>query len=191
MVLLSSMMVPGIVYFIPTYVLMARFPLVGGNDILGQGGSGFINQLPSVLLTGLVNAYYVFLTRQTYQSIPRDFEEAARVDGANTRQVLVRVYLPMLAPSLTVLVIFQTISIWNDYVWPLIAVGGNAKLWTASLGFQRIVIAGAQTTSTISGNLNYTWSFAVAVMATAPLIIMFLFLQRYFIEGVQGFAIKG
>jgi Binding-protein-dependent transport system inner membrane component len=60
---------------------------------------------------------------------PRDFEEAARVDGANTWQILTRVYLPMLAPSLAVLFIFQTIAIWNDDVWPLMSVGENADLW--------------------------------------------------------------
>lgn len=190
--LLSSMMVPGIVYFIPTYIMMARFPLAGGNNILGQGGSGFINQWPSLLLTGLVNVYYIFLMRQTYYSIPRDFEEAARVDGANTFQILVRVYLPMLVPSLTVLVIFQTIAIWNDYLWPLISVGGNSQLWTTALGFQRIVLTGAPIIGgDLSVSLSKSWPFTVAIIATAPLIIMFLFLQRYFIEGVQGFSIKG
>ena len=170
---------------------MARFPLAGGNDILGQGGSGFINHWPALLLTGLVNAYYIFLMRQTFNSIPRDFEEAARLDGANTAQILWRVYLPMLMPSLTVLVIFQTVAIWNDYVWPLIAVGGNMNLWTAALGFQRIVLAGSTANVVSSGTLDYTWSFTVAVIATAPLIVMFLFLQRYFVEGAQGFSIKG
>ena len=174
--LLSSMMVPGIVYYIPTYIIMARFPLAGGNDILGQGGSGFINHSQALLLTGLVNAYYIFLMRQTFNSIPRDFEEAARVDGANTAQILWRVYLPMLMPSLTVLVIFQTVAIWNDYVWPLIAVGGNMNLWTAALGFQRIVLAGSTANVVSSGTLDYTWSFTVAVIATAPLIVMFFFI---------------
>ena len=85
--LLASMMVPPIVYVIPTFIGLARFPLVGGNNIVGQGGSGFIDTWGALLLPGLVNAFYIFLMRQSYQGIPRDYEEAARVDGANTLQV--------------------------------------------------------------------------------------------------------
>src|SRR5262245_15905829 len=87
--LLTSMMVPSIVYYVPSFIMMARWPLAGGNNILGQGGTGFVNQWPSLLLLGLLNVYYIFLMRQTFYSIPRDFEEAARVDGANTWQILI------------------------------------------------------------------------------------------------------
>jgi len=86
-------------------VMMARMPLAGGNDIFGQGGSGFVNQWPALLITGLVNVYFIFMFRQTFATIPVDFEEAARVDGAGTLRCLWSVYLPMLKPVLTVLVI--------------------------------------------------------------------------------------
>src|SRR5215207_3839450 len=99
-IMLASLTVPGIVYALPTYVMMARLPLAGGNDIFGQGGHGIINEWPAVLVGGLTNVYYIFLMRQSYYSIPRDFEEAARVDGANTLQVLWHVYVPMLKPAL-------------------------------------------------------------------------------------------
>lgn len=191
--LLSSLMMPGIVYFVPTYVMLARWPLAGGNDLFGQGGFGFVNRWPALLLPGLVNAFYIFLLRQTYFSIPVDFEEAARIDGATTWRVLYHVYLPMLKPAITVMVIFQSVAIWNDYLWPLIAVGGNEAIWPLALGFQRIMFSGSSLKGQPAGAviLDYPFAFALATLATVPMILLFLILQRYFVEGVQGFAIKG
>ncbi|HXF62315.1 MAG TPA: carbohydrate ABC transporter permease [Caldilineaceae bacterium] len=191
--LLSSMMVPGIVFWIPTYVMMARFPGVGGNNWLGQGGHGFVNEFPALMIPGLVNVFYIFMLRQAYYSIPVDFEEAARVDGATTLQVLWHVYLPMLKPVLIVLVIFQFVAIWNDYQWPLIVSSGNPDIWTVALGIQRMLFVGAQVKGYPAGTVfqDYPFSFALATMATLPLVLLFLRLQSYFVEGVQGFALRG
>jgi len=191
--LLSSMMVPGIVYWIPTYVIMARFPGIGGNDWTGQGGTGFVNTFPALLIPGWVNVYFVFLLRQSFYSIPLDFEEAARVDGASTLTCLRAVYLPMLKPVLTVVVIFQFVATWNEYQWPLIVSSGNPKIWTLALGFQRMLFIGAEFKGYPPGSafIDYPFSFAMAVVATLPLIILFLRLQSYFVEGVKGFALKG
>jgi multiple sugar transport system permease protein len=192
LLLLSSMMVPGIVYYVPTYVMIARWPLVGGNDIWGQGGSGFINLWPAMLLPGLVNVFYIFLMRQTFYSIPKDFEEAARVDGATTRQVLWNVYFPMLKPAITVMIIFQFVAIWNDYLWPLVVAGGNDQIWPVALGFQRIMLSGSSFKGARGGMVtDYPFAFTIATVATLPTVLLFLFLQRYFVEGVQGFALKG
>jgi multiple sugar transport system permease protein len=191
--LLSSLMIPGIVFWIPTYVMMARFPGAGGNNWIGQGGHGFVNEWPALLIPGLVNVFYIFMLRQTYYSIPVDFEEAARVDGASTIQVLWNVYFPMLKPVLTVLVIFQFVAIWNDYQWPLITSSGNPEIWTLALGVQRMLFIGAQVKGYPPGTIlmDYPFAFALAMVATVPLIILFLRLQRYFVEGVQGFALRG
>jgi len=193
MYLLSSMMIPGIVFLIPTFVIMARWPGAGGNDWSGQGGRGFLDSWPALLIPGLVNVYYVFMLRQTYYSIPLDFEEAARVDGANTLRCLKDVYLPMLKPVLTVLVIFQFVATWNDYQWPLIVSSGNKKIWTLALGFQQMLFVGASYKGYPPGSavIDYPFSFSMAIVATLPLIALFLGLQSYFVEGVQGFAIKG
>jgi len=193
MYLLSSMMVPGIVYWIPTYVMMARFPGAGGNDWAGQGGHGFVNAWPSLLIPGLVNVYFVFMLRQTYYSIPADFEEAARVDGAGTFRCLWDVYLPMLKPVLIVLVINQTVAMWNDYQWPLIVSSGNPQIWTVALGVQRVALSLAAFKGYPPGSaiVDYPASFAIATLVTVPMVVMFFLLQSYFVEGVQGFAIKG
>jgi multiple sugar transport system permease protein len=189
--LLSSMMLPGIVYEVPTFVMMARWPLAGGNNILGQGGTGFINQWPALLIGGLVNVFYIFMFRQTFQSIPVDFEEAARVDGANTLQCLWQIYLPMLKPTITVLIIFTFVGIWNDYRWPLFVSTGNKDIRTIALGFQDLANAGNYYKGLPGTVIDYPFMFALAMVSIAPLIIMYFFLQRYFVEGVQGFAIKG
>ncbi len=147
-------MLPGIVFQVPTFVMMARWPLAGGNDIMGQGGYGLINQWPALLITGLVNVFYIFMFRQTFSTIPNDFEEAARVDGAGTLRCLWSVYLPMLKPTFTVLIIFQFVAIWNDYIWPLFVSTGNRAIWTLSLGFQSLALNGNATKglpSTING----------------------------------------
>ncbi|MBC7234373.1 MAG: carbohydrate ABC transporter permease [Chloroflexi bacterium] len=193
MYLLTSMMIPGIVFWIPTYIMLARFPGAGGNDMSGRGGHGLVDSWPALLVTGWVNVYHIFLLRQTFQSIPNDFEEAARVDGAGTLRCLRDVYLPMLKPTLTVLVIFQFVHYWNDYQWPLIVSSGNRKIWTLSLGFQKMIFIGAEAKGYPQGTgvVDYPFSFAMAVVATLPLVLLFLRLQSYFVEGVQGFALKG
>ncbi|MBA3943068.1 MAG: carbohydrate ABC transporter permease [Herpetosiphonaceae bacterium] len=188
-ILLGSMLVPGIVYQVPLFVMLARWPLAGGNNLLGQGGSGFINHWPALLLPGIVNVYYIFLLRQTFTTIPSDYEEAARLDGANTFQILTRVYLPMLVPVLMVLVIFQSVNLWNDYVWPLISVSANPQVWPIGLGLQR-VMAGAVPVPGLQG-FNQPFIFTVATVSMVPTILLFLFFQRYFLEGVQGFGVKG
>ena len=189
--LLMSMMLPGIVFEVPTFVMMARFPLAGGNDILGQGGTGYMNQWPALLIPGLVSVYYIFMMRQTFWSIPADFEEAARVDGAGTLRCLFSVYLPMLKPVLTVLVIFQFVGIWNDYRWPLFVSVGNPQIRVMALGFQFLQISGNALKGLPNTVTDYPFTFALAACSVLPLVVMFLFLQKYFVEGVQGFAIKG
>lgn len=113
---------------------------------------------------------------------------AMRVDGANTFRILWDVYLPMLKPALIVLIIFQSVALWNDYIWPLTVTGGNPELWTITLGIQRVM-------TTLSDphthQFNYPLTFTLATVLTVPTILMFLFLQRYFTEGVQGFGLKG
>ncbi|GAG17363.1 unnamed protein product, partial [marine sediment metagenome] len=103
------------------------------------------------------------------------------------------VYLPMLKPVLTVVVIFQFVATWNEYQWPLIVSSGNPKIWTLALGFQRMLFIGAEFKGYPpgSGFIDYPFSFAMAVVATVPLVLLFLRLQSYFVEGVKGFALKG
>jgi putative chitobiose transport system permease protein len=91
------------------------------------------------------------------------------------------------------MVIFQSVGMWNDYQWPLIVSSGNEAIWTMALGVQRTLLQGAlikgQQTGVIT--VDYPFAFALATVATLPTIALFLWLQSYFVEGVQGFALKG
>jgi multiple sugar transport system permease protein len=152
--------------------------------------------MPSLLLGGLISAYFIFLMRQSFYSIPPDYEEAARIDGANTLQVLGNVYLPMLLPVLVVIIIGTFVANWNDYVWPLMVVGGDKNFWPVGLLFQRLM-AGAvpiltQATTSSSAQLTNTPLLLTAgFVASIPPVLCFFVFQRYFIEGMQGVGIKG
>jgi multiple sugar transport system permease protein len=197
LILLGSLLVPNIVFQVPLYIMMARWPLAGGNDILGQGGKGFVDQLPSLLLPGIVNAYFVFLMRQAFYTIPVEYEEAARLDGASTLRVLWHVYLPLLKPVIAVLVISSFIGTWNEYVWPSMVVASNHRVWPIALGFQRIMSGGYGVPGLNVGDISYLeyrsipLAAAVATLATLPAVFCFFFFQRYFVEGLQGIGIKG
>ncbi len=196
MLLLSSTMLPGIVYQLPIYIMMARFPLLGGNDIMGQGGSGMINTMPSLLLPGLVAPFIIFLLRQSIYGIPIEYEEAARIDGANFLQVLWYVYVPFLSPVFVVILINTFVAQWNDYLWPLMVVGGNPSLLPTGLFFQRMM-AGAIPLKNVQvavpgGTItNIPLILAIATLATLPTVLLYSFFQRYFTEGMQGAGLKG
>ena len=197
LVLLGSLLVPGIVFQVPLYVMMARWPLAGGNDILGQGGRGFVDQLPSLLLPGIVNAYFVFLMRQAFYAIPVEYEEAARIDGASTFRVLWHVYLPMLSPVIAVLVINTTIAYWNQYIWPRMVMEANQKMWPVALASQKMMDGSFPVPSTdplvlpSRDVLNIPFALATGTVATLPPLLCFFLLQRYFVEGLQGIGIRG
>ena len=188
--ILSSLVLPAIVFNLTTMVMLARFPLAGGNNLFGQGGTGLLNQWPALLLPGLVNAYFIFLFRQTFITIPSDFEEAARVDGAGTLRCLYSIYLPMLKPVMTVFIVFQFVAMWNDFVWPLLVSQQNEDIWVLALAFQYFTHTGNLTG--VPSNVSFSsGALAAAMTATLPVLILYALLQNYFVEGVQGFAIKG
>lgn len=197
LVLLGSLLVPEIVFQVPLYVMMARWPLAGGNDILGQGGSGFSGQMPALLLPGIVNAYYIFLMRQVFYDIPVEYEEAARLDGANTLQVLWHVYRPMLTPMIAVLAISISVQYWNQYIWPRMVVQANQRVWPVALASQKMMDGSFPVPSTdplvqpTRDIVNMPFALATGSVATLPPLVIFFFFQQYFVEGLQGIGLRG
>ena len=187
--LLTGMMVPAILIMLPLYIMMARFPLAGGNDILGQGGSGVINTLPALFMLGLVEIVPLFLVKQNYEMIPAEYEEAARVDGAGTLRIIFQIYVPMLKPTLTAVSILVFISVWNDYLGPLIYVGGNKDITPIALTVQRLIYRYTQ--AQVSTIANFPVIFAGATLMSLPPIAMYFALQRYFVQGLVGVGING
>lgn len=136
--LLASMMVPSIVTMIPTFLVLRRFPLVGGNSILGEGGSGFINSYMAVILPGAVGAFAIFMMKQFFETIPDSYAEAARLDGASEFRIFTRVYLPQAKPGMAVLAILTFQSGWNNFMWPLIVLS-DPKMMTVQVDRKSVV----------------------------------------------------
>lgn len=186
---LSGLMVPQILTTLPHYIMLARFPLVGENDIWGQGGHGFVNSVPALGILGLINVIALFLIKQNYEMIPPEYEEAAYVDGAGVLRVIFQIYVPMLRPALTAVSIIEFVAIWNDYLWPLIAVGGNKEITPVALTVQRLIYQFTQRQAETVA--DFPLIFAAATLMSIPTILVYLVLQRYFVQGLVGVGIKG
>lgn len=179
-ILLSSMMIPSIVTMVPQFVVLRKFPLVGGNNLFGQGGRGFINTFWAIILTGGVGAYAVFFMRQFFASLPDDLGEAARIDGCGEFRIFSSVYFPLITPAAITLGIITFQSGWNSFMWPLIVLNDSSK-HTIQIGL-----------SLFKNNYvtNYGAMMAGTVFSTVPILILFAFAQRYFIEGIAFSGIK-
>lgn len=119
-ILMSSMMIPGIVTMIPNFLIVKGFPLMGGNNIFGQGGTGMLNNLLALILPGAVGAYAVFMMKQFYEGLPASLGEAARIDGCSEFKVFYSIYLPQTKPALATLGFMTFISGWNVYMGSLL-----------------------------------------------------------------------
>ncbi len=189
--LMSSMMIPGVALLVPQYIMLRNFPLVGGNDIYGNGGAGFVNNVSVLFVTGCFSAYNIFLLRQGFTSIGNEYKEAAEVDGAGFLTVVFRVYLPMVMPMLAVILITLFIGQWNDYFFPLIYVNGNQDAWPVGFAVFRISeqylypsgVSGA-------GLVNYPMVMAIAVVTMIPPIAVFAAFQKYFVAGMTMGGVK-
>ena len=186
---LSGLMVPSILLMLPLYIMLARWPLVGGNSILGQGGHGFINAWPALFMLGMVDILALFLIKQNYEMIPADYEEAALVDGAGTLRIILQVYVPMLRPALTALSLLVFIAIWNDYLGPLIFVGGNKDITPIALTVQRLIYGLTQRQAETVA--DFPLIFGATTLMSIPPIAVYFALQRYIVQGLVGVGIKG
>ena len=169
LLVLGTLMVPDQLRLIPVFVMLTNWHLIGNF-------SGYI-------LINLVTATNLFFMRQYFLTIPKDFEEAAKLDGAGPIKTFWKIMLPLALPAISALVILQFQGTWNDFFWPLILFGqGNPHLYTVQLGL---------------AELNFTYSTlwpqicAGSVIAILPILAIFLAFQRYFISGVVSAGVKG
>lgn len=165
-IIISTLMIPFQLYMIPLYLLCVDIKISGS----------FIG----LILPFSVGAFGIFLIKQYYQTIPKDLEEAARVDGAGEFQIWWRIMFPLTKPAIGTLAIFIFVGSWSTFLWPLIILDENKY----TLPVQIAKLAGVFVDKT-----NYL--AAGSIIAIAPVIIMFLFLQRFFIGGITLGAVKG
>jgi len=178
---LGTMMIPAQVTMVPVFIMLKHWPLVGGNDILGAGGYGLLNSYPGLVLPAAVGAFGIFLLRQFFMTLPRELEDAARIDGCSEAGIYWRIILPLSKPALATLGIFTFTAAWNEFLWPLL-ITSKDSMRTLQLGLQVF-----QTQYTTSWDLL----MAGTVVVTIPVLIIFLAGQRYFTRGIALSGMKG
>jgi multiple sugar transport system permease protein len=185
---LSGMVMPGVLMLVPSYLMMAWWPLAGGNNILGQGGHGFINSWPVLFIGGWVPVFAIFLLKQAFDMLPREYEDAAKMDGAGMFTIIFRVYGPLLLPPIAALTILTFLGTWNDYLWPNMTVSGNSNIIPIAAKIQYIYITGAWSPV---GTTDFPSVMIRSFLATWPPAIVYFALQRYFVTGMVLSGLKG
>ncbi|MBK7107073.1 MAG: carbohydrate ABC transporter permease [Ignavibacteriae bacterium] len=164
--LLSSMIIPAQVTMLPLFLMLKSF--------------GLINTYMAIVIPGLANIFGIFLIRQYAMSIPDSLIEAARIDGATDFQIYFKIILPLAKPILVTLAIFTFMGVWNDFLWPLIALTDNS-MYTLPVALANLM--GEHTK-------DPELMMAGSVITIIPVIIVFLALQRYYIKGIMMGSIK-
>ena len=170
MLVISMMMLPPQVVIVPMYLLWAKqFHLTG-------------TLWPIIIPLAFGDAYSIFLLRQFLLTIPREYIDAAKVDGCGEWRTLLSVVVPMIKPALVAVALFQFFYCWNDYFGPQIYASENPGAWTLSYGLQSF--KGAH-------HVNWNLTMAATLLVMAPVIVIFLLAQRAFIRGVTLTGVKG
>ena len=165
--MLALMMVPGQIFIIPRFKMMVKL--------------GLTNTMTGLVLPGLFNVFGVFLMRQFFSTLPRELDEAARIDGCSYFRTYWNVLLPLMKPGLTTLAILAMLGTWKDLMWPLINNSQSEKM-TLAAGLAMLI--GEHTT-------YYEQVMAGGIIAVLPLIVLFIIFQRQFVEGIAHSGIKG
>ena len=169
LLVLGTLMIPDQLRLIPVFVMLTNWHLIGNF-------SGYI-------LINLVSAVNLFFMRQYFLTIPKDFEEAAKLDGAGFFKTFWRIMLPLAGPAIAALAILQFQGTWNDFFWPLILFGqGSENLYTIQFGLAQL---------TFTYGTLWPQLMAGSILAILPILLIFLVFQRFFVSGVTAAGIKG
>ena len=167
-VVLATMILPEHVRLIPTYLLFVQLDWIG-------------TYKPLIIPNWLGPAFYVFLMRQFFMTIPRELDDSAMIDGCNPIGLFWRIHLPLSLPALGVVLIFMITNQWNDFLYPLIYIQGVSN-YTVALGLR--LFEGHMTN-------NMQALMAASILGVLPTIILFFFAQRYFVQGIVISGVKG
>jgi putative chitobiose transport system permease protein len=167
-IIVATIMIPFQIVMIPLYILALQLGLV--NSYLG------------VILPNLASAFGIFLLRQAFQSVPKELEEAARMDGCSELGIWWSVMLPAIRPALVTLSIFVFIGAWSDFLWPLIVLQDDTY-YTLPLGVAKLAEG--------AFGLNWRLIAAGSVISIAPVLVLFLFVQQYIVPTSVGSGVKG
>jgi multiple sugar transport system permease protein len=152
LLLLSGMVMPSVLMLVPTYLMMAWWPNTGGNNWLGQNGHGLINDIRVLYIGGWVPPFAIFLLKQSFDMLPTEYQDAAKMDGAGIWTIIFRVYGPLLKPPLVALTIIMFLGIWGDYLWPAYTISGLERHYPIMLRMQQVILSDYSPV----GIINYT-----------------------------------
>ena len=171
--ILATIMIPFQAIMLPVYIITLKLHLIDSvNNFMGYLG---------LVMPFAVSAFGIFLMRQAFLKIPKELEEAAIIDGCNVFQMFVKIVLPMVKPSLAVLAVFTFIGSWGEFLWPSIVLTKDS-MYTIPVGINNL-----------QGMFSANWRYIASgsIIATIPIIIFFLAMQKYFISGENDGAVKG
>ena len=165
--MLSTLFMPGLMFLIPNFLTIYNL--------------GLLNNYAGVILPGLAGVFGVFFLYQFFQSIPKELEEAARIDGANSFHTFYRIALPLSKPALATLAVITFLASWNDFLWPLLILQ-DPNLQTLPPGL-----------STLQSSYTtlYGPTMAGAVIVAVPVLIIYVLLQRFIVASVSSTGLKG
>ena len=164
---LITLMVPGMVTFVPLFVMVAN--------------AGLVNSYPALILPFLTSPLGVFLMRQFISGIPDSLLEAARIDGAGEMRIFARIVMPLCGPPLATLGILTFLGSWNNFLWPLVA-AQTEEMYTLPVALSLF--------STGQYGTNYGILLAGSMLVIAPILLVFIVLQRFFVQGIASTGIK-
>ncbi|TSB47416.1 carbohydrate ABC transporter permease [Alkalicoccobacillus porphyridii] len=170
MAILGSYMLPAAATYVPSYVILARL--------------GLLDTLSGIIISNLASVFCIFMIRQAFLQVPKEMVEAARADGAGDWQILWRIMFPMAKSSIFTVGLISFVQMYNNYLWPSLIVSSQEKY---------LITVGLRQFFTAQGTFSSQWPLIMAanVFAVAPLIILFIVLQKWFVKGISDNGVKG
>ncbi|MFC0559129.1 carbohydrate ABC transporter permease [Halalkalibacter alkalisediminis] len=166
-VIIALYVVPFESVLIPLYIVVNNF--------------GWINQYPALIVPFIASAFNIFLFRQFFMGFPKELEEAAQIDGATPFQTFMRIVVPNSKPVFATAAILTFVTHWSDFMWPLI-VATDQSIQTVQIGIQYLFT---------DNNIQYGQIMAALTLTTIPVILIFIFFQRYYVQGITSSGVKG
>ena len=165
-VFMASLMIPGIILLVPKFIVLNEFNL--------------INTYAGIMLPGLITVVNIFLMKQFFETIPKDLEEAALIDGCSYFRVFWQIFMPISKPALAAVAIYTFQGAWNEFMWTVI-VTTTSDMFTLPVGM-----------NFLKNEFQVNWPLLMAgtILISLPTLMIFLFFQRYFVEGVASSGLK-
>lgn len=167
LVFLATMMIPFQVIMVPLYLEVYYLK--------------WLNTFAGLIIPKIASAYWVFLCRSAFEGLPKDLEDAARIDGMNEFGIFTKIMLPLITPTMITVTLLSINNCWNDLLWPMI-IASKSSMRTLSNGLA--IFIGDRTD-------NYSFAFTAAAVSMVPMLILYLFAQKYFVAGQATSGIKG